>query len=85
MPVAAQNPEDALWYRAEVTDLMQEGFLKVLFVDYGNDKVLHISKVRKLPTRLLSPPIQVRKHDALICRLQCGDIVFVLFGYQPVQ
>lgn len=61
MPVAAQNSEDTLWYRAEVMDLMPDGFLKVLFIDYGYDKVLHISKVHKLSTHFLGLSIQVRK------------------------
>jgi Tudor domain len=59
MPVAAKFSEDDIWYRAEVTDLMEGSCIKVLYVDYGNEEVLPISRVLKLPPRFLNLPIQV--------------------------
>ncbi|XP_014243012.1 maternal protein tudor isoform X2 [Cimex lectularius] len=49
--VAAQFPEDDLWYRARV---LSKDPLKAVFVDYGNTS--YISEVRKLPEEMFGLP-----------------------------
>ncbi|XP_028292804.1 RING finger protein 17 isoform X2 [Gouania willdenowi] len=45
-----------LWYRAQVIDLLSEGEVEVLFVDFGNKKVLPVFDLRAIKEEFFTHP-----------------------------
>ncbi|KAK8760027.1 hypothetical protein V5799_028707 [Amblyomma americanum] len=54
----AKFPHDKLWYRALVVRLVSQSEVEVLYVDYGNQEVVPISWVRRVPDKFMRLPIQ---------------------------
>lgn len=60
--------EDAVWYRAKVVGTVEDGKVKVFFVDFGNDDVVALSNLRELTVcpKLINIPkqgIHCKLHD----------------------
>ncbi|RZF39599.1 hypothetical protein LSTR_LSTR001120 [Laodelphax striatellus] len=62
---AAQFSCDGLWYRAKYIEKIEDGGVKVLFVDYGNMDDAH--QFRELPEELVTLPFSA-KHCSLLLK-----------------
>jgi len=66
MPCCCYYEEDEAYYRAkiEVLQLMDDPpSAKVLLVDYGTSSIVPISKIKKLPERMIELPTQCTKFE----------------------
>ncbi|XP_075057475.1 tudor domain-containing protein 15 [Mixophyes fleayi] len=54
--VVAQYPDDELFYRAEVKEILQDNSFEVEFIDYGNTAHVNSSCIFKLPEKFLTIP-----------------------------
>ncbi|CAG2159963.1 unnamed protein product [Oppiella nova] len=61
--IASQYSEDQLWYRAAVKAI-DGNKLDVLYIDYGNDETVDVSKCKAL-----APQFQAMKPQAYLCSL----------------
>lgn len=51
------------WYRAMAYETSDDGFVTVLFVDYGNLNIVNVKSIRKIPEILMFP--------SLTCTAKC--------------
>ena len=54
----AKFSEDDAWYRAEITQTLEDGTVCVLFVDYGNSENMQVSNVKELAAEFQTLPVQ---------------------------
>ncbi|XP_053548968.1 tudor domain-containing protein 1 [Bombina bombina] len=52
---------DGNWYRALVADIVQNGTVKVHFLDYGNFEDVTVDKLHAIPSKFLELPFQMIK------------------------
>ncbi|KAK7866892.1 hypothetical protein R5R35_001635 [Gryllus longicercus] len=71
----AKYGEDGVYYRARIADLsaIQQGFVRVNFIDYGNSDMVEISNIRSLQFIASSP----------LCSVQNQATEFALAGVVP--
>lgn len=67
----AYHDSEKQWYRAECIKILNPNCLEVLFIDYGNTKIVSSSNVRKIVSKFMEPAIM---H---FCRLH-GKFIIVL-------
>lgn len=60
MPCAARFSHDRKWYRAQITALPGRKRVQVFYVDYGNQEQISWTEIRKLHSKFLELPPQVR-------------------------
>ena len=60
MIVAAEFSEDNQWYRAVVREVLPQQWVKVFFVDFGNEEERPYFKLKKLPESLVHMETYVR-------------------------
>ncbi|KAG1688555.1 Transforming growth factor-beta-induced protein ig-h3 [Nymphon striatum] len=63
-PCIALFKQDSAWYRAQIKELYDVS-VQVRFVDYGNEEVVHKSKLRKIHPNFMGIPAQ-----AVFCKLR---------------
>lgn len=56
--LCAQYTEDQSFYRASVNEIVDSKHVRVLYVDFGNQEVVEVERLRALRKEFQSQPVQ---------------------------
>lgn len=71
-PCVCRFTEDQTWYRAKIFKILRPGFVRVLYVDYGNFEDVDVSSLRVIRSDWLAHPLQ--HYIAEIVNIEVEDV-----------